>query len=312
MSIQVTSAGRAGLGHGLARWVGAHYRPLETRREKRAAEVAGIGVLLGLSLILGPRMTGGRLGLVGVEGDSMAAKFPYGSCVLVAPCHVQDGDYVVAWAADYCDRENPNRGPALVVKQLKGGKLVSTSCPGCLEQFEVRGRVLCCLPVQKILRWRAEASSATPPTNVFTPELRQRYLQRQALVAQQILASQRVLSRVARPVGPRATNLVGFQYTGSRRLACGSSGGKATFVLANKPTRVYAVVLRSTCPSGNSVLHLGDREIKLQADTDITPRYLRLNPTPVCTKAELVSVQGTGVSNSGGCVVNTIEFWVDK
>jgi hypothetical protein len=64
MSVQVASAGRPGLPQVIARWVEAHYRPLETPREKAAAKVAAIVALLALALLIGPRATGGRFGVL--------------------------------------------------------------------------------------------------------------------------------------------------------------------------------------------------------------------------------------------------------
>ncbi len=242
----------------------------------------------------------------------MAGHFPYGSCLIVAPMPVRDGDFVVAWACDYCAPDNPsNRGPAMVVKQLAGDRLVSTDTPGCLDKFEVRGKVLCCLQVQKLLRWRAANSNATAAFTL-TPECRERYRKRMARAATLLITRENVLSRVARPVEPRATNLSGFKYDRNLGLICLSGGGRATFPLSDKPVKVYAVSYRGTCVTGSTWIGLGTKRVQIVPVTDPVPMFVRISPAAECTKAEMTKAQGSPLSNGGTCSISMVRFWIDK
>lgn len=105
-------------------------------------------------LLVAAWATAGRFGIVNVEGNSMADVLPWGSQILVVPSKPRDGDFVVAWV-DGCDNPETIQDsiPGLVVKRLRGGKLLSTNINSTYSRFEIRGRIVSCIPVQKIAWW---------------------------------------------------------------------------------------------------------------------------------------------------------------
>lgn len=140
---------------------------------------AVIAVSLSMSVV--PAFTGGRLGIIAIEGNSLAA-IPYGSRVLVLPCGIHPGDTVTAWGVLDGGECDTDRRPTLMVKVFDGQRLVSTGTGATSSDFDLRGKVVAVLPVQKLLPCLGRMSCMTPAPNFpkRTPE-QQAEVERQAL-----------------------------------------------------------------------------------------------------------------------------------
>ncbi|OQA52092.1 MAG: hypothetical protein BWY43_00655 [candidate division WS2 bacterium ADurb.Bin280] len=111
-------------------------------------------------------LTNGRAGLVGVVGNSMMSVMPQGSSVITLPLPPREGDYVVALASAPDDRSGSLPGDcsrSLVVKKYHAGQLVSTDDANMYSMYEYRGRVVACVPTQKILFWRDKGAQRPAP-----------------------------------------------------------------------------------------------------------------------------------------------------
>lgn len=137
-----------------------------TKQRLAAVSLCSVTMMCMLVSVI-PRATGGRLGIIAVSGDSMAA-LPYASRVVVLPLRARPGDYVTAWGSlDHPEAEEDRR-PTLLVKLYDGQRLVSTATCQTCSRFELRGRVVGLLPVQKILPRLSRRSSVTP-SPLFKP-----------------------------------------------------------------------------------------------------------------------------------------------
>jgi hypothetical protein len=286
------------------------YRPLESRRQKIVAGLAGVLAFLALTLLAGPRLTGGRIGLVAVEGDSMCDRLPWGTCVLVAPGRLEEGDLVVAWAPDYGEG-GLDRGPSLVVKEWREGKLYSTGTGDILDKFELRGKVVCVLPVQRLLPWRQGQTSLRGEEKLVS-QLQRRSLDRQCDTLRLWVSRMTGIRRYARHADPVAMGLHGYEYAPRKGLVYSElPEGRVVFVLGRKPVKLAAVVVHVSVCSALTQLKVGDREYNIVTPAGV-PKVLEFKPPAEVTKVELVRNEvprGTPRLSAASCI-RSVHFWV--
>ncbi len=115
----------------------------------------GVVIIALQPILLLVGMYTGRIGYTLVEGNSMSRVFPWGSLIVILPLRPQEGDYVVArtWGGMDTASEKADIEPSFVVKRLVKGRLISTDSPDTYSHdFQIRGVVVCCLPIQKVIR----------------------------------------------------------------------------------------------------------------------------------------------------------------
>lgn len=126
-------------------------------------------VILYCSLILIARVTDGRIGIMPVIGDSMD-EVPWGSHVIVIPIEPNSGDLVSArmFGVDHPEVVE-DTWSSLVIKRLEGNALVS-SVGIKFHNFEVRGKVVCIVPAQKVFFWTNRMACNKVERKPLSPE----------------------------------------------------------------------------------------------------------------------------------------------
>lgn len=131
-------------------WWSKNYKA-PTAKQKRFCWFLGIPValcvLVALLLISG-RVSGGRFGIVGVDGDSML-EFPNASYVFVVPSIGKAPAFVVAWGSlprgsgkFNEESTSDDDSSSLMVKLWRGGCLHSTATNQKVTEFELRGKIV--------------------------------------------------------------------------------------------------------------------------------------------------------------------------
>ena len=137
------------------------------------ASLLFVVVLFALMFPMG-KLSEGRIGFVGVEGNSMHNVFPQGSWVFALPIRPEEGDYVVAFVPVGSDdaRDKNDRNPSLVVKKQGKDSLVSIDDPSHYSIFESRGVIIFHLPPAP---WeRSKAASSPAPKAMLSSEKEKR------------------------------------------------------------------------------------------------------------------------------------------
>jgi len=102
-------------------------------------------------------LSGGRLGIVRIVGNSAPYDHPYGSSVLVFPLQPTSGDFVCAWAPEglSSNEDEVDLTPGYVIKifHKQGEPLTSGNGSSRVYAYEIRSRVLVSLPTHLIVPW---------------------------------------------------------------------------------------------------------------------------------------------------------------
>ncbi len=303
MSAQGVAAEKIKSGYTFLSSPSLQYRPLGTTAHKAVAAIVAIPALLAVVCAVGPHVTGSRLGLIPVGSSAACLQFPYGSCLLVTPGPVHDGDFALARPSD------PGRGQSLVVKQMRDGRLVSADDKSASAGFDVVGKVLCCLPTHRALGW---LDRPDPAPAVSTPEDASYRMTSAAQGRQLLRAEMDRLKATAVPVEPRATYLKGYTYSGDRLQVCsGRKDARVGFVLADKPVNVVAVSVWYAGAEGIVWLRLGGKKIAAVSSPG-GPQLVVLGQPVRCRLAGLVRPKLAAGETGGPSEVKRVQFWIQK
>ena len=297
MSAQGVATEKSEAAYSLPTQPALRYSTLEISMNKTIVSLLVLSALLAVAVAIGPYATGDRFGIVPVGDSTACREFPSGSCLLVAPGHARDGDFVLARSTD------PARAHALVATQIKGGK------PLAGATFDTVGKILCCLPTQKVLGWLDKQDHAAvapaPPKDI--------YHEGWAVQSRQLLGAQLDhLATTARLIEPRATYLKGYTYSGDHLQVCsGSQDARAGFVLADKPVNVVAVAVAYTGSEGLLWLRLGEKKVAVISSPG-GPNLVVLGHPIRCRVAGLVRPKLRAGDPCGSSEIKRVQFWVQK
>ena len=101
--------------------------------------------------IIAPRCWG--WGLMRPDGNSLADIFPQGSVILSLPLTIHDGDFVTAYGRLDGPKTVKDLPKGIMVKQFKSGRLVSTYNGEASSNFQITGKVIASIPLQRVFPW---------------------------------------------------------------------------------------------------------------------------------------------------------------
>jgi hypothetical protein len=300
MSAQSTMSEHTDAAYALLNWPRAGARWVPSYRHRVAASIAAPLAVILAAFTLGPLVTGGRFGLTPVGGDLASRHFAAGSCLFVAPGTIHEGDFVLARAVQ-------NGAPAMTIRRLVDGRLVTDDGTMSSGECEVVGKVLGCLPAGKLALWGSDRDAAGASTGPATPA------SSWAAQAPQLLDAQlKSLRAEARVVEPRATYLKGYSYTGDTlQVTGGRKMARAAYILGDKPVKVLAVTVWYAGAEGFMWLRLGDQRIGV-VSTPTAPQLIVLGHPVTCRLASLIRPKLARDEESGLSEVRRVQFWVEK
>lgn len=134
------------------------------------------------------RLSGGRLGLIPVQGMSMGLIYPPGCDVICNPwTELKEGGPVVAYGNLESEEDRADIEPALMVKIYMGDHLVSLCSSDTSSSFSVRSIIVGSIPANAVFFWRDSGAndgvlSAPTPERVAQARLHE---SREALKAKE-------------------------------------------------------------------------------------------------------------------------------
>ena len=137
-----------------------------------AVVILSLTILAAASVVVG-RVSGGRLGMVFVQGNSLAKYIPEGSAVVILPLPLRIRTFATAVTEvpdDVRDVESGDRQRKLSVKWFDGHRMVSTDSSEHYSRYDYRGRVVAVLPIQRLCPWLDKGAQA--PTLEMSDEQR--------------------------------------------------------------------------------------------------------------------------------------------
>jgi hypothetical protein len=285
-------------------WPSLRYEPLRTRVNRTIAVIVAVPALLAVACAVGPYVTGSRFGLIPVGNAAACRDFPYGSCMLVIPGPVRDGDFVLARPTEQ------GHAQSLVVTRAMNGKLSPTKGAGTTASFEPVGRILCCLPTHKAFGWLDREGAA--PSAAAKPEGVSYRDSRTAQGRQLLRAEMDRLAVTGRLVEPRASYLKGYTYSRDKlQVISGRNDARAGFVLSDKPVNVLAVAVSYTGREGLLWVRLGGEKIAA-VSSPYGPQLIVLGHPVKCRIAGLVRPKLAPGDREGDSEVKSVQFWVQK